>query len=76
MTRQIAVWIACFAMLFASLAPSISHAFSVKRDVPYAEIYSVSNTKFVNSATQDAPAHDSIHPVALYLFMQPITECH
>ena len=31
-TRCLTAWIACFAILFASLAPSISHAVTVARN--------------------------------------------
>lgn len=49
-TRCLAAWIACFAILFAALAPSISHAVSASRGEVWAEICGVGGAKFVNPA--------------------------
>lgn len=46
-TRRFAAWIACIAMLFAALAPSISQAMSAVPAGAWTEICSVSGTKFV-----------------------------
>ena len=46
-TRGVAAWIACFAMLFAALAPSISHALSASRGETWTEICSVGGTKLI-----------------------------
>ena len=64
LTRRLAAWVACFAMLFAALAPSVSHALSISRGATWAEICSVGGSKFVKvsadkgelpgSATQDS----------------------
>lgn len=64
-TRRFAAWIACFAILFAALAPSISHAVSVSRGDTWAEICSsVGGTKFVKvSVGQDAIADPATQDV-------------
>ncbi|MEO7496168.1 MAG: DUF2946 domain-containing protein [Massilia sp.] len=65
-TRRFAAWIACFAMLFAALAPSLSHAMSASRGDARAEICSVGGMKFVSVgvdalAGADSSAHDTVH---------------
>jgi hypothetical protein len=65
-TRHLAAWIACFAMLFAALAPSVSHALSTSRGEPWTEICSVGGKKFVKvsvdqGGTTDPASQDSIH---------------
>lgn len=47
LTRRLAACIACFAMLFVALAPSISHALSVSRGETWSEMCSSSGAKFV-----------------------------
>jgi hypothetical protein len=64
--RRFAAWIACFAMLFAALAPSVSHALSVSRGDAWPEICSVGGAKFVKAgvdrgAIADPAAQDSSH---------------
>lgn len=49
-TRCCAAWIACFAVLFAALAPSISHAVAVSRGESWAEICGVGGAKLVKVA--------------------------
>jgi hypothetical protein len=68
-TRQhITAWIACFAILMAALAPSLSHALSAMRsgDAGWAEICSTNGVKNVKVAGvelpgSDAPAQSGIH---------------
>ncbi|MGZ8292613.1 MAG: DUF2946 domain-containing protein [Telluria sp.] len=65
-TRRFAAWIACFAMLVAALAPSVSHAFSVSPGGTWSEICSVGGTKFVKVSLDqggiaDPATQDSIH---------------
>ena len=65
-TRRFAAWIACCAMLFAALAPSVSHALSMAQGDIWSEICSVGGSKFVKlSVDQDASAapatEDAIH---------------
>lgn len=47
LTRHFAAWLACFAVLFAALAPSISHAMSAAKGEPWAEICTIDGAKFV-----------------------------
>lgn len=65
-TRRFAAWIACFAMLFAALAPSVSHALSISRGETWFKICSVGGTKFVKvsvdqGAIADPAKQESIH---------------
>ena len=59
------IWIACFAILFNALAPSLSYAISAMQGSPHAwvEICSVDGTKLVSptadTAPDGAPAQDS-----------------
>lgn len=55
-TRCLAAWIACFAVLFAALAPSVSHAVSAARGAAWAEICGVSGAKLVNMADDQGSA--------------------
>ncbi|WP_317203354.1 DUF2946 domain-containing protein [Janthinobacterium sp.] len=55
-TRRFAAWLACFAMLFAALAPSISHAVSASRGETFAEICGVAGAKLVQTATAEGAA--------------------
>ncbi len=67
-THRFASWIACFAILMASLAPSISHAVAAAKSVPNAwmEICTVTGSKMVTvDADQDAqtsaPVEKTMH---------------
>ncbi|MFC0132847.1 DUF2946 domain-containing protein [Massilia eurypsychrophila] len=65
-THRFAAWIACFAMLVAALAPSVSHALSMSRGGTWSEICSVGGTKFVKVSLDqggiaDPATQDSIH---------------
>jgi hypothetical protein len=62
-TRHVAAWIACFAILLAALAPSVSLALSVAHDsgASWVEVCSAQGSKFVKvdgkqSGTPWAPA--------------------
>jgi hypothetical protein len=46
-TRRFAALIACFAILFAAFAPSISHAVAAARGQAWVEVCSVGGAKFV-----------------------------
>lgn len=56
MTRHFAAWIACFAILFAAMAPSISHAVSASRGATLVEICSSAGTKMVKPDAGSEPA--------------------
>lgn len=56
MTRHFAAWIACFAILFAAMAPSISHAVSASRGATLVEICSSAGTKMVKLDAGSKPA--------------------
>ncbi|MEJ7806349.1 MAG: DUF2946 domain-containing protein [Telluria sp.] len=49
-TRRFAAWIACCAMLFAALAPSLSHAMAAARGDTWTEICSAAGIKLVKVA--------------------------
>ncbi|MES2026962.1 MAG: DUF2946 domain-containing protein [Pseudomonadota bacterium] len=60
-THRFATWIACFAILLASLAPSISHAVAAAKGAPNAwvEICTVEGSKMMKvdgDQSQQAPA--------------------
>lgn len=46
-TRRLVAWIACFAMLFGALAPSIAQAMSASRGEVWTEICSVGGTRLI-----------------------------
>lgn len=53
-TRRYAAWLACFAILFAALAPSVSHALAATAGATWAEVCSTGGAKLVKvSADQD-----------------------
>lgn len=65
-TRGVAAWIACIAMLFAALAPSVSHALSASRGETWTEICSVGGMKLVKvidgaAVTADPAEQHSAH---------------
>ncbi|MCL6484057.1 MAG: DUF2946 domain-containing protein [Janthinobacterium lividum] len=60
-TRRCAAWIACFAILLAALAPSISHAVANAKQQSgsgWAEICSVAGIRFVQLVQVDDGAAD------------------
>jgi hypothetical protein len=57
-TRRFAAWIACFAILFAALAPSISHAMAASFGETWAEICSVAGPKLVKVAIDETVSAD------------------
>jgi hypothetical protein len=75
-TRRLAAWIACFAILFAALAPSISHAVSASRSQSWAEICSVDGARFVKvSDGQDGTSAPS-SKTSLHLEHCPFCATH
>jgi len=56
-TRSVAAWIACFAILFAALAPSISQAVTISQGGSWVEICSASGTRLVKADSGDATLH-------------------
>ncbi|WP_426104632.1 DUF2946 domain-containing protein [Massilia sp. TSP1-1-2] len=53
-TRRFAAWIACFAMLFAALAPSAAQAMAASRGDTWTEICSAAGVKMVKADGADA----------------------
>ena len=53
-TRRFAAWIACLAMLFAALAPSVTHAMAASRGNAWTEICSAAGVKMVKADGADA----------------------
>lgn len=75
-TRRFAAWLACCAILFAALAPSISHAVAATHGQSWAEICSVAGAKFVKvSADEDAVA-DTLTKKTLHLEHCPFCATH
>ncbi|MDC8757192.1 DUF2946 domain-containing protein [Janthinobacterium fluminis] len=53
-TRRFTAWIACFAILLAALAPSISHAIAADdSSSAWIEICSIAGTRFVQADSDD-----------------------
>jgi hypothetical protein len=60
--RRISAWIACFAILLASLAPSISHAIeAASKTGSLDEICTVAGLKTVTAVPADSPAQKQLH---------------
>jgi hypothetical protein len=70
-TRRFAAWIACFAILFAALAPSISHAMAAARGDAWTEICSTAGIKLVKA---DDPA--DAQPASSHLEHCPFCATH
>ncbi len=67
-TRQFSAWIACFAILVAAFAPSISHALSAAKGsgAAWIEICSIDGAKLVKlgdeqNPTSPAPVEKAMH---------------
>lgn len=58
LTRQLTAWIACFAILVAAFAPSISHAISTAKSpgLGWVQVCSHNGTKLVKVANKQNPA--------------------
>ncbi len=64
MNRRFAAWIACFAILFAALAPSISHAMAASRGDAWTEICSAAGIKLVAVADGQGDPADVRSPTS------------
>jgi hypothetical protein len=65
-TRRFAAWIACCAMLFAALAPSVSHAMAAGRGQLWTEVCSAAGIKLVqaDSASSAIDGHGDADTLA------------
>lgn len=75
-TRRFAAWIACFAMLFAALAPSVSHALSMSRGETWSEICSVAGKKFVKLGVAQGKIADPVTQESIQLEHCPFCATH
>jgi hypothetical protein len=75
-TRRFAAWIACFAILFAALAPSISHAVSAPPAQSWAEICSVGGAKFVKVSDAGDGTSDPVTKKSPHLENCPFCATH
>jgi hypothetical protein len=75
-TRRFAAWIACFAMLFAALAPSVSHILSMSRGETWSEICSVGGTKFVKVSVDQGGIADPATPDSIHFEHCPFCATH
>lgn len=75
-TRRFVAWIACFAMLFAALAPSVAHAMSASRGEVWAEVCSVAGPKFVKTSAGLDAAADTVKQQTLHLEHCPFCATH
>lgn len=76
MTHRFAAWIACFAMLFAALAPSVSHALSLSRGETWTEICSVGGKKFVKVSVDQGGIADPAAPDSIRVEHCPFCATH
>lgn len=53
-TRRFAAWLACLAMLFAALAPSLAQAVAASRGEAWTEICSASGSRFIKVPVDQA----------------------
>lgn len=74
--RRFAAWIACFAMLFAALAPSISHALSMSRGETWTEVCSVGGAKLVQVSVAQGDIADPAREDAIHLEHCPFCATH
>ena len=63
-------------MLFAALAPSISHAMSAARGEAWAEVCTVAGIKFVKASTAQDGAADPVKQQTLHLEHCPFCSIH
>jgi hypothetical protein len=75
-TRRFAAWIACFAMLFAALAPSVSHALALSQGETWSEICSVAGKKFVKVGLDQGERGDTSSQDGLHLEHCPFCATH
>lgn len=68
--RRLVAWIACFAMLFGALAPSVSQAMSASRGEVWTEVCSVGGSKLIKIKG------DPAEPQALHLEHCPFCATH
>lgn len=84
MQRAVAAWLAIFAVVIASVAPAISHAFAQPDSPPHAQIHSADDDGAAEDVcstdadTGDAHAggHDPASPPALHLEHCPFCHLH
>lgn len=75
-TRGVAAWIACIAMLFAALAPSISHALSASRGETWTQICSPGGTKLIKVIDGVAVTADPAEQHSSHLKHCPLCAVH
>lgn len=75
-TRHLAAWIASIAILFAALAPSVSHAMSTSSNGIWAEICSIAGTKYVKVDSDQGSKADLSSASAIHLKHCPFCATH
>ncbi|MFL6657246.1 MAG: DUF2946 domain-containing protein [Massilia sp.] len=75
-TRRCAAWIACLAMLFAALAPSISHAMAASRGDGWAEICSAAGVKYIKANVIQSTTVDPVTEQTVHLEHCPFCATH
>lgn len=61
LTRRFAAWIACLAMLFAALAPSVSHAMSATSGDAWTEVCSAAGITMIKVPPGQGDPRDADH---------------
>jgi hypothetical protein len=76
-TRRFTAWIACFAILLAALAPSISHAMAgAGATSAWIEICSIAGTRFVQADDGDKTAAPGSIEQSLHVDHCPFCSAH
>jgi hypothetical protein len=75
-TRRIAAWLACFAILFAALAPSVSHAVNAANGQAWAEICTASGVAMVMVGDDGASPAEPLTKQSLHLEHCPFCCSH
>ena len=75
-TRRLLAWIACLAMLFAALAPSMSHAMTSVQGDTWAEICTAGGAKMVKVGAGQDITSGLQTPDALHLEHCPFCATH
>jgi hypothetical protein len=77
-TQRLAAWIACLAILFAALAPAISHAVTLAKrsDISWMELCSATDHRFVQVSDSDGAPDSAAHHKAMQFEHCPFCSTH
>lgn len=75
-TRRFAAWIACLAILFAALAPTLAHAVLASPGQSWAEVCSVSGARMVQVGGDQGNMADPLSKQSLHVEHCPFCATH